>query len=88
MATKAITYKPRLANNAFGKALDVNFDKWISRLVPRPCMLVSMGLILAGLCIALLMLLEFIPASLLLGFVGLALIATGGVLVLVYSGEI
>ncbi len=63
-------------------------DEIIERLTPRPCMIVSMGLILTGLGIPALMMLGILPVSLLLGFVGFILAASGGVLLLFFCGEI
>jgi uncharacterized membrane protein len=63
-------------------------DALIERLMPRRCMVVSVGMILAGICIPALMAMKFLPASFLLGFGSLALIAVGGVLALVYCGEL
>jgi len=63
-------------------------DEIIERLIPRPCMIVSMGLILTGLGIPAFMVFGILPVSLLLGFVGFILAATGGVLLLFFCGEI
>jgi hypothetical protein len=63
-------------------------DDFIERIVPRRCMLVSVGLIFAGMSIPLLMQVGLLQVSLLLGFVGFGLVATGGVLALIYDGEI
>ena len=84
MATLTYSYKPSLAHIVFVKTGGKLFEIY----KPRRCMLVSMGSILAGLGIPLLMTLELLPVTLLLGFVGLALTATGSLLVLVYCGEI
>ncbi len=84
MATLTRSYKPNPAYIALIKKC----DQVIDHLVPRRCMVVSMGLILAGLSIPMLMLLQFLPAAFLLGFVGFALTATGGVLALTLCGEI
>jgi hypothetical protein len=84
MATLTHNYKPNLALIALIKKR----DEFIEKLIPRRCMLVSVGLILAGFSIPVLMLLQFIPATFLLGFVGFALAATGGVLALTLCGEI
>lgn len=63
-------------------------DEIIERLTPRPCMMASMGLILAGLGIPAFMVVGILPVSLLLGFVGFILAAIGGVLLLFFCGEI
>jgi O-antigen/teichoic acid export membrane protein len=62
-------------------------DKWVKKHVPRHCMLFPAGLILAGLSIPALMVFGLLPATMLLGFVGLALAATGGLLSIVRCGE-
>jgi hypothetical protein len=84
MARLTQTYKSNLALIALIKKR----DEFIEKLIPRRCMVVSVGLILAGLSIPMLMLLQFLPATFLLGFVGFALTATGGVLALTLCGEI
>jgi hypothetical protein len=84
MTTLFQTYKPVAMHIAFAN----KHDEFIERLRPRRCMVVSVGLILAGMSIPALMILQILPATLLLGFLTLALIATGGVLVLFYCGEI
>jgi len=84
MATRTNTYKTSPALIALAK----NRDEFIKKLVPRRCMVISVGLILAGMSIPMLMLLQFLPATFLLAFVGFALTATGGVLALTFCGEI
>jgi hypothetical protein len=84
MATLTQTYKPNLARMAWVKKR----DEFIEQLIPRRCMVVSMGLILAGWSIPMLMALQLLPVTFLLAFVGFALTATGGVLTLVFCGEI
>jgi hypothetical protein len=51
-------------------------------------MVVSVGLILAGLNIPLLMAVQLLPISLVLGFVGFVLVAIGGVTALIFCGEL
>ena len=63
-------------------------DALIEKLMPRRCMVVSTGMILAGVGIPALMACKVLPLSLLLGFAGFALVAVGGVLALVYCGEL
>ena len=63
-------------------------DDFIEKLIPRPCMVVLVGLILAGLSIPLLMAVQLLPISLVLGFVGFALVAIGGVMALIFCGEL
>jgi hypothetical protein len=84
MAALSQVYTTALARRAFIKKR----DEVIERLMPRRCMVVSVGLIFAGMSIPLLMLVQVLPLSLLLGFLGFALFGTGGVLALIYCGEI
>lgn len=81
---RARKYKIKKIQFAWIKKRDVI----IERLTPRPCMMVSMGLILTGLGIPAFMVLGILPVSLLLGFVGFILAAIGGVLLLFFCGEI
>ena len=69
-------------------ALARKIDLIIEALLPRRCMVVSVSLVLAGLSIPLLMVIGLIPVNLLLGFIGFALTAMGGVLSLTLCGEI
>jgi zinc transporter ZupT len=55
---------------------------------PRRCMVVSTGLVLAGLGIPLLMAVGVLPISLLLGFMGFILAGAGGLMLLIFCGEI
>lgn len=84
MTTLTQSYKPTTVRIVLIR----KFDNLLERLMPRRCMVVSVGMMLAGLGIPVLMIFKVLPLSLLLGFVGLALIAVGGVLALVYCGEI
>ena len=84
MATLTQVYKPKLARIVFTKKL----DRFVEKLMPRRCMVVSVGLILAGLIIFVLMAVQWLPLSLMLGLVGFALVVTGGVLALVFCGEL
>jgi hypothetical protein len=84
MAALSQVYTTALARRAFIKKR----DEVIERLMPRRCMVVSVGLIFAGMIIPMLMLVQVLPLSLLLGFLGFALFGTGGVLALIYCGEI
>jgi hypothetical protein len=84
MATLTQIYKPRLARIVVTNKL----DDLINILKPRRCMLVSVVLILAGLCIPFLMALELLPVTLFIGFIALALIVTGSSLVLLNCGEL
>jgi len=82
----AITHNYRL--NVLRVIFAKKRDALIDRLVPRRSMVISVGMIVAGIGIPTLMLFQLLPASLLLGFTGVALIAVGGVLTLFYCGEI
>jgi len=84
MATITHNYK----SNALRVTLGHKRDDLIEKLTPRRHTAVAVGMIVAGIAIPALMAFRLIPASLLLGFVGLALAAVGGVLTLVYCGEI
>ena len=84
MATLTHAYKPTLARIASIKKR----DEFIEKLIPRRCMVVSVGLIFAGMSIPLLMAVQLLPVTLFLGFVGFALVATGGVMALIFCGEI
>ena len=84
MAALTQANTPKLASIAFIKKRDA----FIEKIVPRPCMVVSVGLILAGWGIPLLMVVQLLPATLIFGFVGFALVATDGVLTLVFYGEV
>jgi hypothetical protein len=84
MATHTQTIGPALARIDFIKKR----DDFIEKIIPRRCMVVSVGLIFAGMSIPLLMEVGLLQVSFLLGFVGFALVATGGILALIYYGEI
>lgn len=84
MATLTQHYKPNAMRIVFARKR----DDLIEKLMPRRCMVVSVGLILAGIGIPALMVFKLLPVSLFLGFVGFALMAVGGVLALVYCGEL
>jgi len=51
-------------------------------------MVFSVGMILAGLGIPFLMAIGLLPITLVLGFIGLVLTATGGLMALIFYGEI
>ncbi len=84
MATLTQMYKPYSLRLTILKKC----DEAIEKLIPRPCIVVSLGFILAGLSIPLLMAVKFLSVTFLLGFVGFILVATGGVLALISCGEI
>ncbi len=72
------------ARVAFNKKRDV----FIERLLPRRCMVISVGLMVVGFGIPLLWVFQILQPTFLLAIVGLALFATGGILALFYCGEI
>lgn len=84
MATLTQNYRP----NVMRLVLARKRDDLIEKLMPRRCMVVSAGLVLAGIGVEALMVFGLLPLSLLLGFAGLAMMGVGGVLVLVYCGEL
>jgi len=84
MDTLAKTCEPKTMRMAMIKER----DKPIRKRLPRRCMVVSVGLILAALSIPALMAIHLLPITLLLGFVGVALAASGGVMALIFCGEI
>ena len=84
MATITQNYKTNTVHVVFSR----KFDNLVERLMPRRRMVVSVGMIFAGISIPALMAFKLLPLSLLLGFASLALIAVGGVLTLVYCGEL
>lgn len=55
---------------------------------PRFCMVISVGLVLIGLSLPILMVLEIIPANLLLDFLGFGLVSVGGTFTLIKYGDI
>ena len=84
MATLTQTFRPKV----FRISLIKRWDNFIEQLLPRRCMLVSVGLILAGFGIPMLMAVELLPVTWLFAFLGFALAATGGVMTLIFCGEI
>lgn len=85
MATLTHTYHPPYPLRL---VIAKKVDQAIDVLLPRRCMVVSTGLFLAGLGIPILMLIGFLPVSLLLGLLGFGMTAAGGVLALTFCGEI
>lgn len=55
---------------------------------PRLSMLISVGLILIGISLPILMVLQMIPASLLNNFLGFGLVSIGSILTLIKCGEV
>jgi hypothetical protein len=70
------------------KAVEEKSVRLVSGNKPRRCMVVSSGLVLAGLSIPLLMAVGVFPLSFVLGFLGFGLAGTGGVLLLIFCGEL
>lgn len=75
-------------HNAIRVASVKILDKLIEMLMPRPCMMVSTGLILAGSSIPMLIAMQLLTCTVLVGFAGFALVAVGGVMALIFCGEI
>lgn len=84
MATLAQVSLPKLARIAFRKKR----DNFLENLAPRFCMVISSGMILAGMGIPALILIQILPASLLLCYAGLALVAFGGIMWLCFYGDL
>ncbi len=87
MATQTVAYKPVVFRSMLTKSFVRKLDELFKRFMPRPCMILSVGLLLIGLGIPFFMLIEYIPTSLFLGFVGLAFIGIGGSLTLYFMGD-
>ena len=84
MTTQTLIYRSTYLTSSLAKDLAVDGRKLVKSLLPRPCMIVSGGLLIAGLGIPFLMGLALIPATLFLGFLGLISTCTGIVLTLYY----
>ncbi len=84
MAVLSRPYEFNPARIAFNKKRDV----FIEKLLPRRCMVISVGLMIVGFGIPILMVLQILQPTFLLAFIGLALFAAGGVLALFFCGEI
>lgn len=54
----------------------------------RPCMLLSVGMIIAGMGFVFLMVLGIMPVNFLTAFLGFALTASGGTMSLIFCGDI
>jgi len=55
---------------------------------PRLCMLISVGLILIGISLPILMVLQVIPGNLMNNFLGFGLVSMGSILTLIKCGEV
>jgi hypothetical protein len=84
MATLTYVHKSRLDDSVFIKKRDQS----VKRLLPRRCMVVSIGLCLAGLGVPMLMAVHLVPVTWLTSFIGFALVASGGVMAFIFCGEI
>jgi len=84
MATLAQASVPKLARMTFMKKR----DDLLENLAPRFCMVISTGMILAGLGIPALVLIQLLPASLLLCCAGFALVVFGGNMWLIFYGDL
>jgi hypothetical protein len=63
-------------------------DEIIERFIPRRCMVISVGVILAGMIMPMLMLIQLLSVNLILGFLCFSLVASGGVLAIIHYCEI
>ncbi|HSB67469.1 MAG TPA: hypothetical protein VLD65_12905 [Anaerolineales bacterium] len=84
MTTETLIYRSTYLSNFLSKDWFAGWIKWFKSILPRPCMMVSSGLIIAGLSIPFLMGLTLIPASLFLGFIGMISTCIGIVLTFYY----
>ena len=55
---------------------------------PRRCMLISVGLILVGISVPLLMVLDMIPVNLFLDFLGFGMVIMGSTMALIKCGDL
>jgi type IV secretory pathway TrbL component len=84
MTTLAQPYSSVMVQIRLGRKIDDAIEK----LIPRRCMVISVGLFLAGLSVPALMVFGLLTVNLLTAAIGLALTALGGVLSLTLCGEI
>lgn len=84
VATETLVYRSTYLSGSISKEILARWGKVIKSYLPRPCMTVSVGLLVGGLCIPFLMGLALIPATVFLGLVGLIATCTGSVLTLYY----
>ncbi len=87
MASHTITYRPLWVHSALVKVVASKVEGLARKVLPSPRLLISVCMLLIGLAIPVFMLLELLPASLLIGFGGLALTAIGGVLAIFNLGD-
>jgi hypothetical protein len=55
---------------------------------PRLCMLISVGLILVGISLPILIVLQMIPGNLVINFLGFGLVSIGSTLTLIKCGDL
>jgi hypothetical protein len=84
MSTETLIYRSTYIAGTLTKELIAGWVKVIKSFLPRRCMVVSVSLLLGGLCIPFLMGFAIIPATLFLGFIGLASTCAGIVLTIYY----
>lgn len=84
MVTLAQASVPKPAHITFMKKREI----FLENLSPRFCMVISSAMVLAGLGIPALILIQLLPASLLLCCVGFFLVAFGGIMWLIFYGDI
>jgi hypothetical protein len=84
MAVRALPHNVIMVH----QAVEQKSARLVTGHKPRRCMLVSSGLLVAGLSIPLFMAVGVLPISLLLGFVGFILTGAGGLMLLIFCGEI
>lgn len=84
MTTQTLAYQPVLVHHTLAETFLIKCIKFVKSLIPPRRVILSLGLLLVGLGIPIFMLLELIPATLLMGFFGLAFITIGGLLTLFY----
>ncbi len=84
MTTQELVFRSTYVSRSRLREFIAEHTKWLRSILPRPCMLISVGLLLAGLSIPFLMGLTILPSSLFLGFLGMASACIGSVLTLYY----
>lgn len=84
MVTLAHASVPKSAHITFMKKREI----FLENLSTRFCMVISSAMVLAGLGIPALILIQLLPASLLLCCAGFILVALGGIMWLIFYGDI
>lgn len=85
MTAQSMILRSAYRSSTFANELVARCRKWVINHLPRRCMLISIGLVIAGLGIPFLMALELIPITFFLGFLGLAFTSVGSILILYYA---